>query len=152
MKTVSMKDLAKEIRGFGDALLVEQRSAVVRGLARSIPMLVKASPVDTAQYASSWDFSASEESAIIGNFAPHAPVIEYGARPFTPPIGPLLAWAKRVLQDPSQPPEYSDAVWGLARGTQMKIAREGMQPRLVLTTALPDIIENIATEFKAIRI
>lgn len=147
MKTVNLKDFAREIEGFTQATLEEQRQATVRGIAASIPHLVETSPIDTGLYAQSWGFSSTETSAILGNSAPHAAIIEYGARPFTPPIRPLLEWAKRVLQDPSQPPDYSDRVWALARGTQKKIAEKGMLPRRVMEMAIPHIIENIKREF-----
>jgi hypothetical protein len=57
-----------------------------------------------------------------------------------------LEWAKRVLQDPSQPPDYSPDVWALAKGTQKKIANVGIAPKHVLQNALPFIIENIRQE------
>ena len=117
---------------------------------RSIPDLVSKSPVDTGQYANSWDVTLTEQSAILGNFAPHASVIERGARPFKPPIGPLLAWAKRVLGSSAQPPKYDSEVWGLAIGVQKKIEKEGMQPKNVLEKALPKIIANIKEEFEKI--
>lgn len=145
-KTVKLKNFAREIENFGKARLEKQQAAVVGGLIDSLPTLVENSPVDTGEYAASWDFTVDEKSAILGNFAPHAPIIETGARPFTPPIGPLLAWAKRVLRDPSQPPDYSSEVWGLAIGTQKKIQEEGMKPRKVLEKTLPLIIENIRRE------
>lgn len=147
---VNLKDFAKELGAFTDEHLANLRKATVRGLAESIPDLVAASPVDTGRYANSWGFTATEEVAILGNFAPHAPIIEDGARPFTPPIGPLLAWAKRVLKDPSQPPDYSAEVRGLAFGTRAKIQREGMKPRHVLRNALPTIIANIEAEYRAL--
>ena len=149
-KRVELKDFAKELESFTKATLAEQKKATASGIARSIPELVRTSPVDTGLYAQSWDFTVTEESAILGNYAPHAPIIEFGARPFTPPLGPLLAWAKRVLKDPSQPPEYSEAVWALAVGTQKKIQASGMAPRSVLKNALPSIIENIKKELEAL--
>lgn len=150
-RRVSLKELGRELPEFAKATVAKQRQAVILGLQRSIPMLVQRSPVDQGQYAASWDMRVTERKAVIFNFAPHAPVIEFGARPFTPPIGPLLAWAKRVLKDSSQPPNYSSAVWGLARGTQRKIAREGMKPKRVLTDALPDILRNITAELRRIK-
>ncbi len=150
-RIVNLKDLGKEIKNFAESAVEEQKKAITRGLTRSLPMLAAASPVDTGQYAASWDMTVDEQKATIGNYAPHAPIIEYGARPFTPPLGPLLSWAKRVLQDPGQPPNYSPKVWALARGTQRKIAREGMKPRFVLTNALPDIIRNIEAEFRGMK-
>lgn len=146
-KNVNLRDFARELGDFNEAHIEVQRLAAVRGVASSVPDLVKASPVDTGLYAQSWGFTATEESVILGNSAPHAPIIEYGARPFTPPIKPLLEWAKRVLQDSSQPPDYSDRVWALARGTQKKIAANGMVPRKVMENMIPLIIENIRKEF-----
>ena len=151
VKVVNLRDFANELEDFTDKHINKLRQATASGLAKSIPLAVIASPVDTGQYASSWDFSIEEKSAFFGNFAPHAPIIERGARPFVPPIGPLLAWAKRVLKDPSQPPNYSNRVWALAKGTQNKIAVEGIQPKHVMEKLIPKIIANIKAEMERIR-
>lgn len=151
-KIVKLEDLSKALTGFGNVSLEKQRKAVASGMLQSIPDLVNDSPVDTGLYAQSWSFTSLEKSAILGNTAPHAPIIERGARPFVPPIGPLLRWAKRVLQDPSQPPNFSSEVWALAKGTQNKIAKEGMQPRHVLERNIPMIIENIKKELNRVEL
>jgi len=151
-KTVQLSDLSKEFSEFGKVAIEKQKAAVTSGMLASIPALVNSSPVDTGLYAQSWSFTLLEKVAILGNTAPHAPIIESGARPFTPPIGPLLRWAKRVLQDPSQPPNYSSEVWALAKGTQNKIAKEGMKPRHVLEKNIPNIIANIRKEFKRVEL
>lgn len=150
VKVVKLENFANELRDFTDKTLEQQKAAVASGIAKSIPDLVDASPVDTGLYAQSWAFSIDEEKAIIGNFAPHASIIEEGARPFTPPIGPLLAWAKRVLQDASQPPNYSERVRALAYGTQKKIAAEGIKPRHILRDMIPTIIQNIKEELNKV--
>jgi len=146
-KTIDLKDFAKEIGAYSKDQIVALKEATLLGIAKSIPMLVEKSPVDTGLYAQSWAFNKTETGAILGNTAPHSPIIEYGARPFTPPLAPLLAWAKRVLKDSSQPPDYSPDVWGLAIGTQKKIAAVGMQPRHIMQDAIPDILENIKEEY-----
>ena len=143
---VPLSKFADVLSEFSDLHRTEIRQGVVSGIARSIPDLVAASPVDTGLYAQSWAFTSDEEGAILGNTAPHAPIIELGARPFRPPLKPLLEWAKRVLQDPSQPPNYSHHVWALAKHTQNKIAELGMEPKLVLTNMLPKILDNIREE------
>lgn len=150
-KTVNLSDLSREITDFTEDRIEEFKMAAARGIAHSIPDLVASSPVDTGLYASSWDMSIGEMNILLGNYAPHAPIIEHGARPFTPPLPPLLAWAKRVLQDPSQPPNYSSQVWALARYTQTKISKYGMEPKKVMEKAIPGIIERIKREFEAIR-
>lgn len=146
VRQVQLKDFSKVLEEFGHMHIQDIKKGIVSGVAKSIPDLVKASPIDTGLYAQSWGFTADEEKVILGNYAPHAPIIEFGARPFTPPIGPLLQWAKRVLKDSSQPPKYSDRVWALARYTQNKISEVGMEPRHILTNMLPAIIENIREE------
>lgn len=145
-KRINLSDFSKEIRNFQERSSEELKAAMKAGVLRSFRGLVESSPVDTGEYAASWDFSESERAVMLGNYAPHASIIEYGARPFTPPIGPLLAWAKRVLQDGSQAPNYSSEVWALAKGTQKKIAEKGMMPRHVLKKELPSIINNILKE------
>jgi hypothetical protein len=141
-----MKDLGKELGININSRVEEYKKAVIKACIDALPMLVEKSPVDTGQYAASWDVFVSELKVAIGNYAPHAAIIEYGARPFRPPIGPLLAWAKRVLKDPSQPPKYSSKVWALATATQKAIAARGLPPKHIMENALPDIIELIKQE------
>lgn len=145
-KQVQLKHFSREISEFSKATLHDQQAAVANALAHSIPRLVAASPVDTGLYAQSWDFTIDEHSAILGNYAPYAAVIEWGARPFTPPLAPLLAWAKRVLKDPSQPPDYSPRVWALAVGVRNKIAAHGMKPQHILENMIPSILEEVRKE------
>jgi hypothetical protein len=165
-KVVNLKDFSKELGDFSKRSLKEQRQAVAGGIARSIPDLVAASPVDTGLYASSWDFTVDDEKAIIGNYAPYAGIIEYGARPFTPPIAPLLQWAHRVLNGSqsergqpltsseakatgkSQLSGYSQDEWRLAVGVQKKIQQYGMAPKHIMESMIPKIISNIKEELK----
>lgn len=149
-KTVNLRDFAEELGIFTEGRLEDLKKAALLGIARSVPDLVAASPVDTGRYANSWDFTEADFGAILGNYAPHSVTIENGARPFKPPLGPLLAWAKRVLQDPSQPPNYSPRVWQMAVGVQKKIEREGMKPRHILQNAIPGIVANIKKEWEAL--
>lgn len=150
VKRVRLKDLAREI---GINIDLRQRAyidAVVKACVETIPELVKNSPVDQGFYAQSWDVSRDPQSVVLGNFAPHAPIIEFGARPFVCPLKPLLAWAKRVLQDPSQPPNYSPAVWRLARYTQKKIASVGIAPKHVLENEIPRLLDRVKSELSKI--
>ncbi len=149
-KKVDIKDFPKVFKKYGEKLQERFKMITVESILKSIPELVQNSPVDTGEYASSWDFSLIEEKATIGNYAPHAPIIEFGARPHRMPLKPLLAWAKRVLQDPSQPPSYSPEVQSLARAVQRKIAFHGQQPKHVLTKQIPKIIDDIKKASKTI--
>lgn len=143
IKKIALKDLAKELGIAYADIQKAQKQVVGNAILSQLQDIINRSPVDTGLFAQSWDLIDTESSIILGNYSPHAPIVEYGARPFTPPLGPLLAWAKRVLKDPSQPPEYSDHVWALAKYTQRKISEKGMLPHHVLEEALPRIIEEI---------
>lgn len=166
-KVVNLEDFADTLGDFANISLEKKKKAVVSGIARSIPDLVAASPVDTGLYAASWDFTVEEKAVVIGNYAPYAGIIEHGARPFKPPLPPLLAWAKRVLtgssstdhktgakkklRDTGQPEtDYTPEVWALAIHTQRKIMEHGMQPRHILENAIPTILENIRQELKSV--
>jgi hypothetical protein len=148
VKRVHLEHFATELKEYNHVALQSQQAAVANAITHAVPLLVASSPVDTGLYAQSWDFTIDEHSAVLGNYAPYAPIIEFGARPFTPPLGPLLAWAKRVLQDPSQPPDYSSRVWALALGTRNKIAEYGMKPQHILENAIPAIIEEVKRELE----
>jgi len=145
---VDLHDFSQVLSQFSEDHIDYIRSSVTRGVIRALPEIIKNSPVDTGQYANSWDVREDEKSVTIGNYAPHAPIIEFGARPFRPPLPPLLEWAKRVLRDPSQPPEYSSAVWGLAIYTRNKIEKYGQEPKHIMTNQIPVIIGYIDEELK----
>lgn len=148
-KVVSLNDLARELGVFSESHIQDLKTATVRGIARSVPDLVEKSPVDTGLYAQSWYFKETELGAILGNSAPYSGIVEYGMRPgYWVPIKPLLAWAKRVLKDPSQPPDYSSEVKSFAYAVQKKIHNEGIDPRWVMRDAIPEVIENIKQEYR----
>lgn len=147
-KTINLEDFSQFLGKFSAEHIEFIEDSVAKGVARSIPELVRQSPVDTGQYASSWNMKREKHAVTVGNFAPHAPIIEYGSRPFKPPIKPLLDWAKRVLQDSSQPPSYSPEVWRLAVGTQKKIEKYGQLPKHILQKSIPMIVGYIDEELK----
>jgi len=142
-RRIDLADFGEALMGTCKATLDQQKAVVADSLARAIPRLVAASPVDTGLYAQSWSFEVDDVKATLGNYAPQAAIIEYGAKRHVPPIKPLLAWAKRKLKDPSQPPNYSPEVWLLARGVQGKIAERGQEPLHILEKELPNILRDV---------
>jgi len=167
MKTVRLEDFAAELGKLTDGQVETLKNITYNGLLRAVPMLVAESPVDTGQYASSWAVERNSEDLMsIGNYAPHAAIIEHGARPFVPPIGPLLEWARRVLGEgppkdsesgrsiqgpqrgPVDPSAYSPEVRALAYATRNKIREVGMRPRHILENMIPKIIAEVVAEFK----
>jgi len=138
-KVVKLDKFAKELESYAEKNIELYKESVIDALLKNLVEIVRNSPVDTGLYAQSWDLIVTEKSAVLGNYAPHAPIIEFGTRPYKPPLPPLLKWAKRVLKKP----DFDDAVWALAKYTQAKIEREGMKPKFVLTNQLDSIMKDI---------
>lgn len=149
-KRIDIVDAPKEFKRYLGRSEAHLKNAVAKGITNYMPKLVADTPVDTGQLSQSWDMDIREKEILLGNYAPHSPINELGARPFNPPIQPLLAWAKRVLKSSSQPPDYDEEVRGLAYGVQKKIRKEGMKPRNTLKEALPKIIEEIKLELSEV--
>lgn len=143
-KVVNLKDFAGVMRDYQHLSLRQQKAVVAKSIADNFKDIVKNSPVDTGLFAQSWDMIEDEKSIMIGNYAPHAAIIEFGARPFRPPIKPLLDWARRVLQRA----EHDSDVWALAKYTQAKIEAQGMKPKHILTDSLNKILNDIRINLK----
>jgi len=138
-KKVPLDKFSKELRKYAEDDIEKYKKSVTGALIKNFQDIVKNSPVDTGLYAQSWDLILTEKNALLGNYAPHAGIIEFGARPFRPPLKPLLEWAKRVLKVGN----YTSEVWALARYTQSKIEEHGMEPKHVLTNQLDKIVNDI---------
>ena len=141
-KTIKLHELSKEIANVSNIKELAE-NALVKAFTIAMGSLPKKSPVDTGHYAKSWGFKVKQNKGVLYNEAPHAAIIEYGARPHWAPIKPLLEWSKRKLGDPSQPPNYSDRVWAMAKAVQKKIAEKGQDPKHILENEWPEILENI---------
>ena len=143
-KVVKLEDFPKELKEFSRRMPIIYKVSVIKAVASSLKRLVRTSPIDTGLFAQSWDIIITEKSALLGNTAPHAPHIEFGARPFRPPLRPLLDWARRVLKRPT----HDSDVWGLAKYTQAKIEKEGMKPKNILKNQLEEIVKDIRKNLK----
>lgn len=118
-----------------EAMPEEVRSAAVRGLqgaamvlAAEVPIQIShASPypaVDTSYLRNSVQLTVLHDGAEVSVDAPYAAPMEYGTRPFTPPLKPLVEWAMRKGFA-----EDEKGATAIARAVQKKIAREGIAPR-----------------------
>lgn len=109
--------------------------AVVRGLqsaAMKLQGLVvteidRAEPhpaVDRGELRNSTKYERTEFGAILSMTAPHAGIMEYGARPFFPPTEPLARWALRKgLADDEE--EAQEVAYAIA----LHISQMGIEPR-----------------------
>lgn len=101
-RTVTLTEFSTRIGNF----VPELRTAYVRGFQRAalrlnaytVEEIDTAQPypaVDTGELRSSVDTTFVDDGAIVTVDAPHAGILEYGTRPFTPPLAPLVEWVKR---------------------------------------------------------
>lgn len=125
------------IRGLRSGALILHRTVVIE-IGQSTPYPA----VDTGELRNSVDTEFTDQGAIVDVKAPHAAVMEHGARPFRPPLAPLIEWVKRKgLARGSlgtKPRGTSREVWRsreeaeavrIARAVQRKIAKDGIAPR-----------------------
>lgn len=139
----------------------ELRDAYVRGLRRAALRLerytveeidsAKPSPaVDTGELRQSVDATFVEDGAVVSVDAPHAPMMEYGTRPFRPPLAPLAEWAKRKGYATTDA-EARAVAWRVADA----IAERGIEPRSYFGKAwdrmLAELPQDIALELARLR-
>lgn len=142
--TIDLSKFSKELERYSRESIEKFKLSVVDTLYEYLPQIIEKSPVDTGLYAQSWRVEVTDKTAYLGNFAPYAPIIEFGTRPFTPPLKPLLDWARRVLKKS----EIDSECYALAVGVQKKFAEKGMEPKHILTNSIPEIIEKIGIKMK----
>jgi len=87
--------------------------------------------VDTGDLKNSVTVTRVTDGALVTVDSPYAAPLEYGARPFTPPLAPLAEWALRkgLANDEA-------AAMRIARGIQKKFQTEGIPPRSFFRNAL----------------
>lgn len=80
--------------------------------------------VDRSDLRNSHDHENTQSGAIVFMTAPHAGIIEWGTRPFRPPLQPLIEWALRkgLAADEG---EAKAIAWGIAS----RMAVTGIAPR-----------------------
>lgn len=100
--------------------------------------------VDTGDLRNSVTYTQVTDGAIVTVDAPHADPLEYGARPFTPPLAPLAAWALRKGLANDQA-----AAMRIARGIQRKFQTVGFPPRAYFRNALRNAMPGIRADINA---
>ena len=103
--------------------------------------------VDTRTLRGSVSTEFVSGGAIVSVDAPHAPMIEYGTRPFFPPVAPLVEWAKRKGFATTE-----EEAKGVAFAVAKAISQRGIEPRRFFSKAwermrreLPsDIVRELA--------
>lgn len=134
------------------ALSPKIEAAVIRGLRsgalRLQGMVVEeidaASPypaVDRGELRGSVEYATESDGAVVYVDAPHAAHLEYGTRPFWPPLAPIKRWVLRKGFA-----EDEEEAEGIARAVQRKIAEEGIEPRGYMAKAFQRVVPVVIQE------
>lgn len=113
--------------------------------------------VDTGLLAASWTHRKTGRGYEVENNAPYAgPRTELGARPFTPPLQPLIDWAersaaklgfasgrKRFKGRASLSNEQRQVAQQIARAIQKRYQREGIRPRYMTRNRIPYAVKML---------
>ncbi len=139
-------ELGKLPRQLEGAIIKGLRSAAARGVSEVVQAIHTTSPfppIDTGRLARSVEHSDLPRGGRLMVDAPHAAVMEWGARPFWPPLQPLIDWAKRKFGvDEDEAEEIAEAV-------QRKIAMFGIEPRHYFATAMVRVRKLIPIEVES---
>jgi len=130
-KNVTLKQFSADMRALGPKM----ESAIVKGLqsaALRMPEVIREElhqtmphpAIATGELARSTKVDLLHDGAIVGMDAPHAAIIEEGARPHFPPLQPLRDWV-RVKGFASDPDEVDSIAYAVAK----KISKRGIEPR-----------------------
>lgn len=137
-----MADIVVGLDGIGTLLTadIERRSealhdALYEAALLGAEVVAGNAPVDLGILRASVHAKRTAKGAEIVVDAPHAAVVELGARPHWTPIQPLLDYAKR---------KGAESPWAMARSIQERIATEGQRPRMFVRRSLPVLREVLA--------
>lgn len=86
--------------------------------------------------------------AVIGwveSSSPHAPHVEFGTRPHTPPVQPLIDWALAKLPGVDSEEEARSAAFAI----RSKISKVGTKPNPVWRTTYQDNVAKVRAIFAA---
>lgn len=97
--------------------------------------------VDRGVLRGSVEFAAEPDGCVVYVDAPHAAVMEEGARPFFPPLEPLIAWVlrKRLAEDEASAKRIAWAI-------REKMGRVGIAPRGYMAKAFQRVLPVVVTE------
>lgn len=128
-----VKHASKEVKG---AIIRGMQSAAMRGVGIVTEKISSTSPYppqNTGQLKGSVGFDKLPDGGRIKVDAPHATFMEHGTRPHMPPLKPLVLWAVRKF-GVSEKEAYP-----IARSVQLKISKDGIEPRHFMKNSIPEI-------------
>lgn len=138
---VTPAQLASDLRKRTRTLPKEIQKGIVSGMHRGRTLLSRKTPVDVGQMKASWRINP-HTLALVNN-APHAGIIEGGARPHKVNRAgreALERWAMRQLQVDEKTAK------AVAQGVINKLAKEGQKGHFITRDSLPDLAKMVRAE------
>lgn len=135
------------------------RVATLRAALKGMSVVVRATPSDRGIARGAWDVEQTSDGALLYNDAPHAGVLEFGARPHKPPLLPILRWVvrkfglnlrKRGKRSFESIKEVPWTTYLVAKSIQENIAKNGAQPNYMVGNNLPTLNKYLADETKRV--
>jgi nucleoid-associated protein YgaU len=143
MSTFSIKpeELPMRIKLHLKAVQEGVRRGIRKGAKDAVKVLQDRTPVDTGELRDSWEIKEDADSVSLENDAPHAGIVERGARPH--PVSDegrkkLAEWAVRKL---GVSPEEAE---GVAFAIAKRIRERGQDPTYFVKLSLDDMSRALA--------
>lgn len=144
---ISPKELAGKLKAHNEEAKKALRRGANSAAHRAVLLLKEKSPVDQGQYRNAWQVKRGADGMpSIGNDAPHAGIIERGARPHPVSeegIEALTAWAMRRLGLDEKEAR------GVAFAIAKKLRERGQEPKWIVRNAMNEIVKITRQEVEA---
>lgn len=141
MPTLTPQQFADHVRNRHQEQRAAIKRGIVRGVEKGVVYMKKVSPVDMGELRDSWTGLHFQNSSVLINAAPHAGVMERGARPHAvnrEGMERLMAWCERHGMDKS-------VAWAIAK----KLEKEGYTGTFFVKRALSELAGLLQLETEA---
>ena len=136
--------LGPVLRAHRAAVSRAMKTGMKLGAQRGRTHLVQKTPVDTGQMKNAWEVQRAGGGYDVDNTAPHAGIVERGARPHSVSDAGILAlerWAMRQLGVKDEQEAHA-----VAMGIAWKIRNRGQEPTWVVRDSLDDLRRYLGEE------
>lgn len=133
------------------AVVDEYHAALIRAAQEGVRILRSVLPIDQGDLRKETHLEMEGASPVIVEDQPYAAAQEVGTRPFTPPLDPLIAWARRQAPNIGLDAQDDDEIEQFARAVQAKIAAVGITAKWSTRDAMPKLEAVLMAELSKLR-
>jgi hypothetical protein len=143
---INIKDLPARMLQDNKARVELAHNAIRVAAERTRTLLARRTPVDQGQMKNAWRVSGTAENTTVVNDAPHAGIVEAGARPHNvnaAGVEAIRSWVGRHFAGMSDK-EQDGITWAIIN----KIKKYGQKPTWLVRNAMPDIEKFLKAEME----